>query len=303
MGDGISHESSAGLPGAVRTVSNWPTGVINLKLHRKECRAAQQRAFTLRELLVVLFALIVLVLSVCPAWLRSSERIMLARCVSNLRQVGVAVMVYANESNQYLPVCKYSATVPWYTYEVARVDPLPQQLEQGYVNLGLLLRAKLLPDPQMIYCPAQRATAYTYDYYVSPGQGWFANPDGDDMVRAGYTYFPQVTSTQTIASGVVVSRVVTTSVALEYGIVTGVQPQRYEELNVRKSLVTDLAQNNATLAHRSRGVVAGLNALFPDGRVTFQSARQNPTNFSASIWNTLSSDGMTFRKVMDVWKP
>lgn len=261
------------------------------------------RAFTVRELLVVVLMLAVLALTVLPAWLRHSNRVLRARCVSNLRELGVALQTYASEANEFMPVCKFRDTNPWYTYEVMRGFPETGQVAMGYMNLGLLIRTKMMANPQLLYCPAQQADSYLYEHYISSTNGWFADATG--MLRAGYNYFPQLQATQNMGFGLTLPRVTITSVTLEFGSLSSsaLQSMRYHELNLQKSAVTDLVHNAGIIAHRDRGVVAGVNALFPDGRVTFQSARNNPNNFSPFLWGNISTDGLAFRQVMNGWKP
>lgn len=261
------------------------------------------RAFTVRELLVVVLTLAVLVFTVLPAWLRNSDRVLRAQCVSNQRLLGVALQTYASESDDFLPICKYGNFNPTqYTYEVARAESGNTQITQGYMNLGLLTRALHIANPQLLYCPAQRGSSWTYEKYVSPTNGWLPEPGG--LLRAGYNYFPQLQATQYLGNSLYLPRVNTTSVMLEFGsLASALQPMRYHELNLQKSIVTDLVHNTGVIAHRDQGVVAGINALFPDGRVTFQSARSNPSNFSPLLWGNIGSDGIAFRQVMNGWKP
>lgn len=268
-------------------------------------KSTRRHAFTVRELLVVIVTLALLAATVLPALFRSSDRVLRARCVSNLRQLGVALQTYANEANDFMPICKYRDFNPWYTYEVARAESGNMQITQGYMNLGLLTRARHISEPQLLYCPAQQSSPFTYEYYVSATNGWFLSPQGDSMVRAGYNYFPQLQATQQVSANLFLPRVTMTTVTLEFGSLgsTALQPMRFHELNLQKSIVTDLVHNAGIIAHRDRGMVAGINSLFPDGRVTFQSARANPNNFSPLLWGNISSDGLAFRQVMNGWKP
>lgn len=271
------------------------------KHHGRICR----RAFMLREMLAVVVTLALLAATVLPALFRSSERVLRARCVSNLRQVGVASQTYANEANDFMPICKFGHANPTqYTYEAARAQGAAGQITQGYMNLGLLVRNRHISDPQLLYCPAQRGSAWTYQSYISTTNGWFPEPESR-LLRVGYNYFPQLQLTQRFTPNLFLPRVTLTTVPLEFGSTgfSGVQPMRFHELNLNKSIVTDLVHSTNNLAHRELGVAAGVNALFPDGRVTFQSARANPNNFSPVLWGDISTDGLAFRQVMNGWKP
>lgn len=281
------------------------TGLNTLLGGTKHQARISRLAFTLRELLVVVLTLALLALTVLPALFRSSDRVLRAHCVTNLRQLGVALQTYANEANDFMPVCKYRDTNPTqYTYEVARAQGGVGQITEGYMNLGLLTRTRHISEPQQLYCPAQRGSAWTYQFYVSATNGWF--PEQGGLLRAGYNYFPQLRATQNLGNGLYLPSVTMASLALEFGSIgssSGIQPMRYHELNLNKSIVTDLVHSANNLAHRELGAAAGVNALFPDGRVKFQSARANPANFNPTLWGSISTDGLAFRQVMNGWKP
>ena len=75
-------------------------------LDRREARPTTdaRRAFTLVELLVVIAILGILAALLLPALSRSKEQARGAACLSNLRQVGLAVQMYTDEHEQRMPV-------------------------------------------------------------------------------------------------------------------------------------------------------------------------------------------------------
>jgi prepilin-type N-terminal cleavage/methylation domain-containing protein len=66
-------------------------------------------AFTLIELLVVIAIISALAAMLLPALSGAKERGRTAACLSNLHQIGVALQIYTDENNNYLPVM-YDAT-------------------------------------------------------------------------------------------------------------------------------------------------------------------------------------------------
>jgi prepilin-type processing-associated H-X9-DG protein len=77
---------------------------------------------------------------------------------------------------------------------------------------------------------------------------------------------------------------------------------KVSQMDPTKSMSTDLLHNINAAAHKDRGV-AGINALFGDGHVRFQSARANPAAFDPAIWQNLGSDAFNFRRLMSLWQP
>ncbi|PTX98168.1 hypothetical protein DB345_04845 [Spartobacteria bacterium LR76] len=92
------------------------------------------RAFTLIELLIVVAIIGVLAVLLLPAMQNMLSRGNDGKTVSNLRQIGAALIAYASDHQQLLPAAH--ATIPYQTDQAA--DPLPwqQQLDTyiGYTG-------------------------------------------------------------------------------------------------------------------------------------------------------------------------
>jgi prepilin-type N-terminal cleavage/methylation domain-containing protein/prepilin-type processing-associated H-X9-DG protein len=65
--------------------------------------SSHRRAFTLVELLVVVGIIAVLLAILLPAMNKAREGARAVACASNLRQIGMGMMMYANENRQKLP--------------------------------------------------------------------------------------------------------------------------------------------------------------------------------------------------------
>jgi prepilin-type N-terminal cleavage/methylation domain-containing protein/prepilin-type processing-associated H-X9-DG protein len=70
------------------------------------------RAFTLVELLVVMAVLGLLAALLMPAFGRANESARATVCLSNLRQVGLALQIYVQDNNNRLPVLRDVSTDP-----------------------------------------------------------------------------------------------------------------------------------------------------------------------------------------------
>jgi prepilin-type N-terminal cleavage/methylation domain-containing protein/prepilin-type processing-associated H-X9-DG protein len=85
------------------------------------CARHSDLAFTLIELLVVIAVIGVLASLLLPALARTKDQGRNTVCVSQLRQVGIATRVYADENNNRLPTAELLPTAP-----ISSTNPLPR---------------------------------------------------------------------------------------------------------------------------------------------------------------------------------
>jgi len=65
--------------------------------------ARRNRAFTLIELLVVIAIIAILAAILFPVFAQAREKARGAQCISNMRNIGTAVMMYAQDHDEYMP--------------------------------------------------------------------------------------------------------------------------------------------------------------------------------------------------------
>jgi len=141
------------------------------------CPVSSHWAFTLVELLVVLALIAILAALLLPAVSRAKESGRGAACISNLRQIGVALQLYVDENHQRLPTMR---------------DRLPvTQTNQPPTNalpaVDVVLRDQL-GSTNVLRCPSDRKLLFEL---TGSSYSWNSLLNGqraDDLKALGMTF-------------------------------------------------------------------------------------------------------------------
>lgn len=135
-------------------------------------------AFTLIELLVVIGIIGILASLLMPSFSRAKGKANDAKCISNLRQIGIALVIYADENNGRLPYAEREPTRP--------VDPahvLPRIVNVLSNNVGGAVA--------VFKCPRDR-----FGWYEKEGSSyeWNYQANGQPIVLPGVISGIQMTA-------------------------------------------------------------------------------------------------------------
>ena len=236
------------------------------RLHR---RGRFPSAFTYLDLLVVLCLIPLLVVACYPSTCRSRETANRVKCASNLRQIGQAMLLYAEESGGAFPRTRTSIgprRIPTFGTGAATADPFADDgPAENDVTAAffLLLRTQDITS-EVFTCPSSSGEK---DNYGTSGSSALDRSNFTDVKKnLSYSLHNPYAGDDAIARGAVFDK----TLGVEFAIAADINPGTAGGDDVFKTTATSSAKE-MRFSNSSNHDNDGQNILYGDGHVQWES--------------------------------
>ncbi len=223
-----------------------------------------RRAFGLLELIVVLAIITILMALLLPAIEHVRHQGYIDNCASNLRSIGQAMEIYANDNRGAFPRTVYFAGAPIALgTNPAATDPfLPGGPVANDVTAAifLLMRSEKI-SPTIFICPYDDV----FDYQAEPGEIDNRSNFTNEKVNLGYSFADPYPDTPAVNAGYKWTDSLSAEFALASDKNPGIDAPYDDVVNISSTSPQDVLNKGNSENHEKDGQ----NVLYGDGHVAW----------------------------------
>lgn len=207
-------------------------------------RHNRSRGFTLIELLVVIAIIAILAAILFPVFASAKESSKRTSCMANLRQVGTAARMYADDQNGFYPTARLYHW-PFGDWSLSSARP-------GNDGCGLRGVAPYMRNKRAFFCPSNK-------FFGKDGYDAFFNVKSGENLYAGYSYWGNYLKQECYDEKNVLRPLTERDVAVNSG--------RYPYSLLLSDII--LTEPSSWNSHNYKDVVGG-NMLYNDGHAKWK---------------------------------